>query len=109
MNDFPVPGLTEGPRDTATIRTNYFWRRTHALVQNKYVNQDSTWLIAIKEVTARCCVDVGGVEAERGSILLNKELYLGWIFRESKDLYTKLGGKRMWQRKEKKGKKRHGL
>lgn len=98
MNDFPVPGLTEGPRDTATIRTNYFWRRTHALVQNRYVNQDSTWLIAIKEVTARCCVDVGGVEAERGS-----------IFRESKDLYTKLGGKRMWQRKEKKGKKRHGL
>lgn len=36
------------------------------------------------------------MEVERGLILFNKELYLGWIFRESKDLYIKLGGKRMW-------------
>ena len=37
-NDFPVPEITVGTRDMSVIRTGDFWRRAHALVGDRYIN-----------------------------------------------------------------------
>lgn len=63
------------------------------------------WLTAIEEVSARFCVGMGCVEAERRLILLNKWLQLGWVFRESKTLYKNSVGKECGKGKKKQGKK----